>query len=612
MLITRENLEGAVVELDAALKDRERLTAAQRANLYYQTSRYYDKRRSPKAAITMLQQCLVEQPDHTDALIALAYRIPWNELDKAMGYVEKSIQADPTNWQGPYHRAAFYLRAGRHDDALRELQRAETELGGAGQTSLLQLRGQVLYAAKRYDDGRAAYQQALAIDPDSLDTRLALADYFARTKNTGGALMEYAQILRDHVSEPLAHERYGRFLRTIPARRAEGIASMTRAAKLSLEQRGAPAPGLLRDLARALRTEPKLRAQARVAALLLYRYWPGWRGTAHQELGQVWKLDGRQAIAHAHVSAAAALGRPLLIGKPAAKALTAADAISLVRAGYSMDVYSDVVASTNLGFPVQAATVKQLMSAGLPVQLMPQLALRSIRDQASGGKALASLVKITFEGSVQSKSKRGPWSTVKFTNTGGVPLNGLQLKYSYQDANKKSLFSATHVYALKRGPLLPGTTRKVRFLWHDWKVLKERTKDTKKIKWYALEAVHARNAEFLARVKLVGGFAKDSKSYRFTIQNNSAFNVRKLSVRCDFLDTKNQPILAASGDAIGETIPVTDLTLKPGQKSGELTVKSWADWNHLARLGISRTRYKTVRVRVRVVDGVAFFDKKGT
>jgi len=615
MFVTRENLVGAEAEFEAALARRDRLTTGQRANLYYQLFRFYDKKRRPEPARTMLDACLKEKPDHADALVSLAYRVPQSRIDQAIGYIEKSIAARPDDWWGLYYRADFYRRAGRHDDALAELKKAEASFGAGDQAALHKLRGRVLFEAERYDDGRASYERALAIEPEDLDTRLALADYYARKKNTSGALMEYARVLQDHGDEPLAHERYGRFLRTVPSRRAEGLASMTRAATLALNQRAAPSPSLLRDLASAMGADPKLRHEARAAALLLYQYWPGWRGTAHRRLSSIWKQDGRPGIAYGHDRAAADAGAPLLAVRPAATPLTTAETIVLMRARYPIDVFTDVVSGTNLAFPIDKPTAQSLVKSGVPAALLPQLTLRSLLDQVKGGPSLASLVKIEFVGKVQTGSKAGPYSTVKFTNTGKVPLTGFQLRYAYKDENQKEMFASTHPFRLRSGRLMPGRTQQVRLSWHDWNTLKKKVGDTKKIKWYSLRAEHARNADYLGQMAVRGGFTKDKKAYRFTIENHSVFNVRNIRVRCEFLDTQGRPIRAASGSRRGlpvdETVSTGDVTLAPKQKSGELTVKNWADWNHFAHLGISRAAHKTVRTRVSVVDADVFFPQTG-
>lgn len=86
------------------------------------------------------------------------------ELDKAMGLIDQSLQLHRTA-RGLMVRAQTLNKMGRVDDALSEL--AEAESLAPDYAQIWDIRGGILWGARRWDEAHQAYDQYLKLDPDS-------------------------------------------------------------------------------------------------------------------------------------------------------------------------------------------------------------------------------------------------------------------------------------------------------------------------------------------------------------------------------------------------------------------------------------------------------------
>jgi TolB-like protein/DNA-binding winged helix-turn-helix (wHTH) protein/Flp pilus assembly protein TadD len=137
---------------------------------------------SPAKTRELIVKALVLDPSLAEAHVWLATEKLLTDWDWSGAEAEykEAIALNPN--YAPAHRwYSFYLvAAGRPDDALREIDRAQ-ELDPYS-TSVIEWRGQVLYHARRYDDALREMQTGLEMHPGSPALYWDMADVYEQKK----------------------------------------------------------------------------------------------------------------------------------------------------------------------------------------------------------------------------------------------------------------------------------------------------------------------------------------------------------------------------------------------------------------------------------------------
>jgi tetratricopeptide (TPR) repeat protein/tRNA A-37 threonylcarbamoyl transferase component Bud32 len=204
---------------------------------------YHGLGRTP-AAIDALDQALALQPNNDDAHRLLGdIHAAAGRTDEAVAAYERAIAIRPNYWQNHNRLAVALLRAGRYKDAtascvrVTELQPdsaigfnnlgvvgmmegdlalAERSLTRATEisprASNLSNLGTIHYWNGRFADARRAYEQAIALRPDSMDIRRNLGDALSRLGESAAAEAEYRIALEGAANALKVNPRDGRSL----------------------------------------------------------------------------------------------------------------------------------------------------------------------------------------------------------------------------------------------------------------------------------------------------------------------------------------------------------------------------------------------------------------
>ena len=266
-----------------------------------------------EAAIADYTRILRVNPDHGGSLVnrSVRYRSLGN-LGPALEDIERFLGLAPHAPMGYLHRGMVYLALDRNEDALRDLQRtleldpdgrlgraASRELEARGwpaterpqdpaapQPDMPPLeRGRLLAGERDYQGAIAAYTEAIAADPDSVEPYFGRALAHAALGNAQAALADYTSALRlnpDHapslVNRSVLHRRLGN-----PGPALEDIERFLASghnAPMGHYNRGMVYIALnrnedaLRDLQRALQLDPDGRFGGMATRELEARGWP--------------------------------------------------------------------------------------------------------------------------------------------------------------------------------------------------------------------------------------------------------------------------------------------------------------------------------------------------
>ncbi|MEQ8772673.1 MAG: tetratricopeptide repeat protein, partial [Erythrobacter sp.] len=137
----------------------------------------------PSADVQRLNRALMElakRPKSLDALVEAGdAALALEDLDAAMGFYGRADDIDSANVRVKLGIAAVYLRSGRPVEALEAYDLAER--AGATPPEYARDRGLAYDLVGDHDRARAAYEQALAVNPEDAETirRLALSQAIA-------------------------------------------------------------------------------------------------------------------------------------------------------------------------------------------------------------------------------------------------------------------------------------------------------------------------------------------------------------------------------------------------------------------------------------------------
>ncbi len=578
MLINRDQIRAADNEILLARRKIKRLSRPQQADLYYQLYRLWSKVNDTTEAMKALAKSLELRPKHFQTLVEMAYSLPAAQADRSVGFIERAIRAEPDNWVGYYHRANFLGRVKRHAEALQVLAETEKKFAVGNEASFHKLRGSLCFALRQWEEGKNAYGEALRLDGTDREARLGMASYYVSKKETAGAALEYGRIVADFPNDAVVRERYGRFLRSVKGREAEGVKELRRSVLMTLQTGGRPNPGLLRDLSQWMRSDPKMLSESRALAMLLYRKWPGWRASAHFQLSSCWGLAKQPGLAAAHLAAwsKGTASRPLLLQ----------DVRAMAQARYPDDLAGDVLDRSALGFTVDKAAIASLQKAGLQRSLLMKCFYRSIHDQTQGSGALAPLVEWKFTTKTIDKTvAANARSGMELKNTAPFPLSGIRVRRIYKDKDKKVLYTNDADFGLPDGYLAPGAKARIWSNYHSWSFLKTKVGDVNKIQWYEIKFISARSALFINRIGLTSRGA--SSAVIGIVKNTNAFPVKNVWVRGTYLYNKGKtPFYVATGKNKGQKAESRKLIARiEPNKTHEVTFK--ADRATLQGLGVA-------------------------
>lgn len=124
------------------------------------------------AAQKCYETALNMEPQNVRALMGLAALVP----DRAIECYGEVLKARPRDHRALVARARSLLKAGRLEEAAADAQKA-CECCGDLYAEPYCVHGEILYAQKKFDDGRAKYERAVRIDPRDASARFGLVDY---------------------------------------------------------------------------------------------------------------------------------------------------------------------------------------------------------------------------------------------------------------------------------------------------------------------------------------------------------------------------------------------------------------------------------------------------
>jgi S1-C subfamily serine protease/tetratricopeptide (TPR) repeat protein len=162
------------------------------------------------AGLKDLQQALTLDQKHLPTLTFLARaHMELGNPDQARSFADRAVAADPTDAEVYTTRALVNLGANAYDKALTDLGKAK-QLTQKSVPAPYLLAGETYYAMKRYTEGRQEFEQAIKIQPTSLQAVMGTARYYTLTDQPVAALLEYSKIDRAMPGRPAVLAALGR------------------------------------------------------------------------------------------------------------------------------------------------------------------------------------------------------------------------------------------------------------------------------------------------------------------------------------------------------------------------------------------------------------------
>ncbi|MBQ7456659.1 MAG: tetratricopeptide repeat protein [Desulfovibrio sp.] len=129
-----------------------------------------DESGDKQAAMKLMEQIIERQPDNYQALNYVGYTLAEanKEIDRSIALLERAIRLAPDRAYIVDSLAWAYFRAGRDNDALREIRRAVT-LGSKLDPAIWEHYGDIAKHSGFADEAKEAYKKALEMDPDNAD-----------------------------------------------------------------------------------------------------------------------------------------------------------------------------------------------------------------------------------------------------------------------------------------------------------------------------------------------------------------------------------------------------------------------------------------------------------
>jgi len=594
MLLGKGNVRSAGVEFRRAARGVDELDPEQRSRLHHQLHLYLDETGDRAGAAQMLDKCLADDPKYGPALRDKAYaHAAAGALDKAMTCAEKAIEGEPDDWYGRYVKADLYRRAGDREQAMKAIKEAK-DRGGDYDSTLHTLEALCHLDGSDADKAMACYRRAVEANAEDVNARLGIARCHDAKGNGAGALLEYGKLLKDFPDNSWVHESYGRHLLTVANREREAFDELITAAEMAIESEGRAPAALLRDLGKEAIARGGRDELVRNCALLLSRDWGGWANWSHYFLSVYWQNKGRASIANAHANARDRLERKS--PGSAVTLFTFDDVRGAAESGYSPVLLDELFSETAFGFTFTQEHVPQLQK--WPAAAVQAVTRKYWGDQAVGSGVLGSQIQVKFASDVRIDDARNPIATIELTNATDVALTGFRVRFEYKDKNKKVLWSCEDTINLTYPVFSPRQSQSLAFRFHDWTTLEKNGAPKDAIGWYSMNVISARNAAYLSNLKAEGKVLEGGRGYEVRVANGSAFTLKTIQVRCEYVDAQSKPVVDSAGWPIGET-RTFDGPVAAGQSMAPVVVKDWSDWNFIQKLGLPRnvqTVYPTVRV----------------
>ncbi|MHC4813645.1 MAG: trypsin-like peptidase domain-containing protein [Planctomycetota bacterium] len=588
MLLAIGNVRSARKEFELAIRDEESLSFEQQARLCWSMALLESREGNDEGFRKWRRQCLARDRNFLDAAASNAIDLAYGrKFGDAIAVAERLQREHPDNWYPIYVTARIHRIAGRHQEALRQLQAAEQAAGGF-EPAISVLRGRVYVDAKKHEAAHKELQLVLKRHPDCVDARLAIADSLARRGDTAGADMEYRRAVDTHGNHAHVHATHGRFLRDRMKRDKDALDAMYRASVIAIQRNENASSTIIEACKLATKVQGE-RQTGIVLAQVLHSRWPARRLQAHALLADLWASLKVANLATIHGRCAGRNTKMLPL-------LKQADVVLMGRTGYAPGLTQDVFRRSSLDFTVDGKTLKALAGAGMSSSTLRLVLLKSIVDQMSGSSALGRAVDVKLTGKVQASGKY-PWVICSFQNKSGLPLAKLMVRKTYYDKNKKVLWRSEGPLVTRDPVLRPGQTKTLQFQFNSWKTLQKKgIRD--RVKSFGVQVVSARSADFLDRIKVVG--KRTGSGFEFTVVNPTVFTVGKMTLRCDYQWRSGRPIANSKGLPIAAYTDVPSVVVGPGKQSGRRILKSWGTVSHARKLGGVITEGQQVLFQVHV------------
>ncbi|MBQ7606477.1 MAG: tetratricopeptide repeat protein [Desulfovibrionaceae bacterium] len=129
-----------------------------------------DESGDKKAAFQLMEQIIERQPDNFQALNYVGYTLADadREIDRAIKLLERAIHLAPDRAYIVDSLAWAYFRAGRQNDALREIRRA-VKLASKLDPAIWEHYGDIARRAGLVEESRDAYTKALEMEPENAE-----------------------------------------------------------------------------------------------------------------------------------------------------------------------------------------------------------------------------------------------------------------------------------------------------------------------------------------------------------------------------------------------------------------------------------------------------------
>ena len=140
------------------------------AEVFFLLGSLQDETGDKKAAFKTMEQLLALHPDNYQALNYVGYTLAEEnrDLDRAMTLLVRANEIAPNMSYIVDSLAWAYYKAGKIDDALKEIRRAVT-LDEHTDASIWEHYGDIAARAGRKDEARTAYQKAMELKPDNAE-----------------------------------------------------------------------------------------------------------------------------------------------------------------------------------------------------------------------------------------------------------------------------------------------------------------------------------------------------------------------------------------------------------------------------------------------------------
>ena len=165
------------------------------------------KRHETEEAIHYLRGAAMERPDaKTNATVASALRDS-GQLDEAISYDEKAIQADPTYLAAHVGLATAYQEKQEPDLAISEYQKALQLRPGSPE--IHQDLAGLLFEQRRYDEALLHIQETIKAEPKSANAHVILGSILMVQDLTDQAITEYSKAVELDPNNADAHYNLG-------------------------------------------------------------------------------------------------------------------------------------------------------------------------------------------------------------------------------------------------------------------------------------------------------------------------------------------------------------------------------------------------------------------